>query len=257
MTAAFLMYHEVETPERAPVYRDPGYVRYVIDEETFRSQLDWLTANQFRGVSVGEALDRHDTHLRTVALTFDDGCESDAEVAAPLLADHGFNGTFYVVTDWIARPGFMSATQIRRLAAAGFEIGSHSASHRFLSDLDAAELRRELVESRQRLEEITGQPVVHLSCPGGRHNALVARAAREAGYETMATSRIGLNAPGNLYGLNRIAIYRDTRLTQFAAACQGRIAARRLKQRTLDAAKRMLGNGAYVALRDGLLGRRT
>jgi peptidoglycan/xylan/chitin deacetylase (PgdA/CDA1 family) len=114
-----------------------------------------------------------------------------------------------------------------------------------------------LTESRDRLEQITGEPAIHLSCPGGRCDSAVARAAREAGYESVATSRIGLNAGhADRWSLNRIAIHRGTTLPQFAAACRGRIAARQFTQRTLDAAKRVLGNGAYVTLRDGLLGRR-
>jgi peptidoglycan/xylan/chitin deacetylase (PgdA/CDA1 family) len=253
--AGALMYHEVERTGRPLARSDPGYLRYVVGETRFAEQLAWLRSAGLRGVALGDAHARRFASPRGVVITFDDGCESDWVVAAPHLLDAGFGATFYVVSGWIGGRGFLSAPQLRELAAAGFEVGSHSASHPFLTEVDAETLRRELTGSKRALEDIIGRPVTHLSCPGGRTSRAVARAAREAGYETMATSRIGANtASTDSFAIARCAVHRDTPDGTFAAFCRGEgLAAAQLRGRALAVAKAVLGTRLYVSLRDAAL----
>ena len=51
----FLMYHELELPGRPLCQSEPGYVRYILSETTFRSQMEWLRQNGWQGLSVSEA----------------------------------------------------------------------------------------------------------------------------------------------------------------------------------------------------------
>jgi len=76
-----LMYHELELPGRRLCQSEEGYVRYVVSLETFRSQLKVLRDAGLTGISVSQMLDGK----RGVAITFDDGCETDVLAAAPLL----------------------------------------------------------------------------------------------------------------------------------------------------------------------------
>ena len=98
---------------------------------------------------------------------------------------------FYVTVDHLGKEGYLTKTELRELSDLGFEIGSHSLTHRHLNDLDAKEIRSELVDSKNVLEEITGKRVDHFSCPGGRVNALVTDVAVAAGYKSVATSQLG------------------------------------------------------------------
>lgn len=251
----FLMYHELGVPGREPAEASAGYRRYVVDRERFQAQVAWLRSEGFRGVSVGQAL-KPDEAARRVAVTFDDGSETDLLVAAPLLREAGFEATFYVTVGFLGRRGFLVPAQLRELAALGFEIGSHGLSHRFLSALPEGELRAELVRSREELERVIGAPVRHLSCPGGRWSPRVAEAAQEAGYASVATSRIGVNGPAaDRLALARVAITRNTSLEAFQRICRGEGLWRgRLKDGGLGLAKRLLGNRAYQRLRGALLG---
>ena len=252
MPTAFLMYHELTIDGRTPCDTSPGYLRYALDVAVFTAQLDWLCDSDFIGASVGEAMANGVDAPRQVVLTFDDGCETDVETAAPLLAARGFGATFFVVSDWIARRGFMSAGQVRRLADAGFEVGSHSCSHAFLSELRDADLRRELADSKHRLEDITGSAVRHLSCPGGRWNRRVAAAARQAGYDSVSTSRVAVNRAGSdPFAFARCALRRDTAMPLFQAYCRGeRLMAAAVQERLLTGARRALGSRLYGGLRN-------
>lgn len=257
MATGFLMYHELSRPGQAPADVDPGYVRYVLDESRFRAQLAWIKAAGLRGVSVGQARAAGLEAPSQVAITFDDGCESDLTFAAPLLSEHGCGATFYVVSRWVGRRGFLNAAQLRQLSAAGFEIGSHTATHAFLSDLREPHLDRELVDSKHELEDLLGRAVTQLSCPGGRWSRRVAGAARRAGYETAATSRIGANTEAaDPFALARCPVLRNTPDRSFEAFCRGTgLAGLQLRDRALGAAKTILGNRIYATLRGAALRR--
>jgi peptidoglycan/xylan/chitin deacetylase (PgdA/CDA1 family) len=247
-----LMYHEVQRADRPLADAGPGYVRYVLDEPRFARQMDWIASAGLRGVSIGQARKAAFDGAHQVGITFDDGCESDWIVAAPRLLECAFGATFYVVSRWIGRrAGFLSRSQLRELSAAGFEVGSHSATHAFLTDLDDAGLKRELLDSKREIEDILGRPVTHLSCPGGRVNGRVAAAAKEAGYETMAASRIGVNGPAtDPFALARCPMLRDTPQRTFEAFCRGhRLAGLQIREQALGAAKAILGNRLYTSLR--------
>ena len=98
----------------------------------------------------------------------------------------------------------------------GLRLGVTPHTHAYLTDLNDAELRREVVEAKDELEQMTGGRVTHFSCPGGRWNARVAEVAREAGYQSVATSRIAANASNtNPFCLSRVAIMRGTNSDTF------------------------------------------
>jgi peptidoglycan/xylan/chitin deacetylase (PgdA/CDA1 family) len=252
----FLMYHELRCPGRAVCREERGYLAYVIGVEDFRAQLERLRSAGLAGMNVSQALAATNSSRPGVAITFDDGCETDLVAAAPLLKEAGFNATFYVVTGFVGRPGYMAARQLRELVDLGFEIGCHSMTHAYLNDLDEPRLRVEVVEAKEKLEQHLGRPVDHFSCPGGRWSGQVARLAQKAGYVSVATSRTGANGPASdHFNLARIAVQRGLRLAAFENVCRRRwLWLRRTRYRVLAAAKGLLGNGVYERIRATLLG---
>lgn len=259
--AVYLMYHELAEPGRPLVDEDPGYARYAVAAEDFRQHLSRLRSTNVRGLSVGEALAARTNdegaadRSPCVVITFDDGCETDSTVAAPLLEEMKMNATFYVVSGHVGRRGFVSKSQLRELSERGFEVGSHSVTHSLLTDLAPERVREELSESKDALEQLTGRKVAHFSCPGGRWSPLVARLAAELGYESVATSRVGVNdRASDRFRLARVAVMRHTTLGDFerCARAEGFLR-RRAQDAVLSLAKRALGNGAYQRLRSTAL----
>jgi peptidoglycan/xylan/chitin deacetylase (PgdA/CDA1 family) len=252
----YLMYHELELPGRGLCQSEAGYVRYVLRKDEFQSQLALLSEHGFRGVNVTQ--DRSDDRVgRAAVITFDDGCETDLTVAAPLLLSRGFNATFYLVTGFLGRPGYLSAVQAKELAGLGFEVGCHSMTHAYLNGLAERELQVEVVEAKYRLEQVIGRRVDHFSCPGGRWSRKVARVAQRAGYRTVATSKVGSNsARSDRFRLARVAILRDLAPADFVRISGGRgLGLQRLTQSVRSAAQRALGDARYDRLRSALLGR--
>jgi peptidoglycan/xylan/chitin deacetylase (PgdA/CDA1 family) len=253
----YLMYHELELPGRELCQREEGYTRYVLLERDFRDQLTILKAGGVAGISVGQALRREESGASVMALTFDDGSETDLIMAAPALREVGFHATFYLVTGFLGRKGYLSQPQARELAEQGFEVGCHSMSHRYLPDLTAPELRREVSDAKTELEQILGRRVEHFSCPGGRWNRRVAEMAREAGYISVATSRIGTNtASADRFRLARVTVMRKTSAHEFSRLCRREgLLSLRVRQAILTAVQSVLGNAVYDKIRAALLHR--
>jgi peptidoglycan/xylan/chitin deacetylase (PgdA/CDA1 family) len=249
----FLMYHELEEAGRSLRRSEPGYLRYVVRRADFQKQLELLQVQGWRGVSVGEGMKF--AGGKTVAITFDDGSETDFLYAAPDLRRFGFGATFYVTNNWLGQAGHLSHGQLRELSALGFEIGCHSMSHAYLTDLDEEGLDREIVQAKSQLEQMIGAPVQHFSCPGGRFNLQVAQFARKAGYKTVATSRIHANSNStDHFALGRAPVMRSTSLPQFEKLCRARGLWRsRMHSRLHENGKKILGNALYDRLRNALL----
>ena len=122
-------------------------------------------------------------------ITFDDGGVSFYEPIADRLEALGWRAHFFITTDYIGKPAFMSREQIRDLHSRGHIIGSHSCSHplRFAA-LPYADLKREWGLSASVLSDLLGEPVRIASLPGGQYSRQVVQAAAAAGIEALFTS---------------------------------------------------------------------
>ena len=250
----FLMYHELELAGRNLCQSEPGYVRYILPLDTFRGQMSWMKQSGWRGLNVSEALPCPDEP--SVCITFDDGCETDLIAAAPVLREFDFSATFYLTAGFLGTPGYLNAGQVRELDAQGFEIGCHSMTHPYLSDLTEPELKREIIDSKLQIESLLGHPIQHFSCPGGRYNQRTLAMARQAGFATVANSQFYANSSSTSpYELGRVAMLRDLTIEEFGDTCRGRgLWKKRLQYQARRSAQRALGNRAYDHLRTVLLG---
>jgi peptidoglycan/xylan/chitin deacetylase (PgdA/CDA1 family) len=81
------------------------------------------------------------------------------------------------------RKPLMTAGDIRRVAAAGMEIGSHSFTHVRLPEVTDGQLHDEVRRSRLLLAETTGAAVTGFCFPYGAVGEREVRAVEEAGYD--------------------------------------------------------------------------
>lgn len=124
-----------------------------------------------------------------VLFTFDDGGVSAYDTVAPLLESRGWRGVFFVTTDRIDTPSFLSSCQILELHERGHVIGSHSCSHPLkISNCTDAQLLREWRDSINILSGIIGETVYLASVPGGFYTRRVAESAAQAGVRQLFTS---------------------------------------------------------------------
>lgn len=128
---------------------------------------------------------------RLVVLTFDDGGLNSYTVAYPVLLEYGLVGTFFVITDEIGRPEYMTWDQLREMRRGGMSIESHTTYHSDLTAISDQRLLVELEGSRQTITEEIGVEPIALCYPAGAYNDRVIQAARKAGYLLAVTTQYG------------------------------------------------------------------
>ena len=232
---AVLGYHKIGPPP-------PGAWEswFYISKGVFNAQLDavarmgweWIGLDDLlRGLDAPEGLPD-----RAAMLSFDDGCRSFLDVALPCLASRRIPAVMFVPTDFIGgRNDFDDGSEpeeaicdwddLRRLAACGVSVQSHTASHPRLSSLSAGQQEEEFRRSKSVLESGLGLPVDALSYPFG-----------DAGGDPNSTAtilgRVGYRAaflyggeggpvpllPGDHFRIARIAVGPDTDLESILGA---------------------------------------
>jgi peptidoglycan/xylan/chitin deacetylase (PgdA/CDA1 family) len=203
----------------------------------------WLRGCGYSLVTFGELVARGEDDL--CALTFDDGFES-----CSALAELGVPATVFVVTGWLgaAHPDspadrVLDADGVRRLHAAGVEIGAHTATHPDLTVLGFDAARDELASGRAALESLLDSAVTSAAYPYGRATPETVRACAEAGFgaacrtsgfgsrlEPLDYPREDMDGPASLIGLRLKAAGHYEPMMQAHAARGLRRAGRRLRR---------------------------
>ncbi|MFZ5892903.1 MAG: polysaccharide deacetylase family protein [Myxococcota bacterium] len=191
-----------------------------------------------------------------VIVTFDDGHLTNYLHGFPALAAIKGSADFFVNPAQVGTDGFASWAQLREMADGGMSIQSHGLDHRYyLTDLSPEKLRDDLRRARLEIEEHVGHPCTLLAPPGGRAPAGLERVAQEVGYTHVLTSKPGTIKRGSGTSLCRLAVTRPLSIATLDSWLTGGRELRRtqVRQAVLDAAKRVLGDRRYEAVRRRLL----
>ena len=151
--------------------------------EVFAAHLEFLKANDYQIVSLGEALQQHSPTSSaakpSVAITFDDAFSSIYTTAFPLLQQYQYPFTIFVATDFISDNSkqYLSWQQLSEMTDAGATIANHTRSHlhmvrRHASEDDLAWLQRqtrEVLQAQSIIETQTGTSFRMLALPYGEY----------------------------------------------------------------------------------------
>jgi peptidoglycan/xylan/chitin deacetylase (PgdA/CDA1 family) len=178
---------------------------FAVSPAQLEQQLRHLLDRGFRGVTFTAAVTGPQSG-RTVAVTFDDAYRSVLELAFPILDRLGLPATIFAPTAYVGSgrpmewPGIdewaggphspellpLSWEELRQVADAGWEVGSHSHTHPRLTQVDDTELERELGESREECERRLQRPCTSIAYPFGDVDERVVTAAARSGYRAGA-----------------------------------------------------------------------
>jgi len=200
-----LMYHKVS--DLPPQVHKPLRGLYV-SPQVFQKQVTEFSRAGFRAVGIDATLSKQ-SHQREVVFTFDDGFESVFLNALPALTNARFTSINYLVADLLGKTNvwdaafpetpqrLMDAAQVRDWLAAGQKIGAHTLSHPKLTQLSDADARREIGDSKKKLEDLFSIEVTDFCYPYGDHDERIVALVAEAGYRTACSMRHGLHHSGD------------------------------------------------------------
>lgn len=227
MQAASLLYHDVVAEGALDASGFVGAVanRYKLTREVFADHLRAIASRPLtRCVTARQVLSGEAGTSRPCLLTFDDGGVSSLTEIAERLEAFNWRGHFFITTDRIGQPGFLSVAQIQELHQRGHILGTHSCSHPSRIDqLDDAALFREWSQSAAILSDILGTRTWCGSVPGGFFSRRVAFAARQAGLDLLFTSEptCHWSWSGTLRIAGRLPIVNHTPASQAATLAAG------------------------------------
>lgn len=214
LVVPILLYHHIGlSPSDSPYY---------VSAYDFEQQMYLLHEWGYQTISV-ELLVRAiregvELPPKPIIMTFDDGSATVNTSAFPIMQKYGFTGTVYIVLNFIGIPNYMDEEQIRELHADGWEVGSHGVSHVDLTERIDRQ-RDEIVDSRHKLQNRLGLPILTFAYPFGTYNEESVRLARFAGYiAAMGLGDSSLQGTKNLYYIYRMDVTSRTDLHSFAAS---------------------------------------
>jgi len=215
---------------RSAIDRVPIITYHSIDEggsiistspELFRRQIATLSAAGYQALTLENLTEMTRAGKwptrKSVILTFDDGFENFYTHAAPVLQEHSFTATVFLVTgkcgdfnDWSGNPTnfprtrMLSWTQIKELSAQGIEFGSHTVSHPDLTVVNSRSRAYELNHSKDTIENAIGKKVGSFAYPFGSLTLGVKRAVQET-YASACSTNLGRISPrSDTYCLERL-----------------------------------------------------
>lgn len=120
-----------------------------------------------------------DTDKKQVGLSFDAawGNEDTAEILE-ILEKHNVHVTFFMTGGWVAS----YPEDVKKIYAAGHDLGNHSENHKNMSQLSKEECVSELMSVHNKVKELTGTDMYLFRPPYGDYDNEVILTAQECGY---------------------------------------------------------------------------
>ncbi|MCL2672628.1 MAG: polysaccharide deacetylase family protein [Clostridiales bacterium] len=123
---------------------------------------------------------------KAIALTIDAAWDTDkTEFILKLLKQEDVKATFFLCGVWVkAYPDY-----VKRLAEEGHVIANHSLTHPHMNKLSAEQIRAEISDLDDIIEDLTGQRCTLFRAPYGEYNNTVVQTVRAMGYEIVQWNR--------------------------------------------------------------------
>ncbi|MEE1943700.1 polysaccharide deacetylase family protein [Pedobacter sp. KR3-3] len=171
-----LCYHQVRNwrPTDGKVGKD-----YIIEIQNFKDQIKMLADSGYHTILPDQLYAYLNTGAplpsKPIMLTFDDTDLDQFTVVRPTLQKYGYKAVYFIMTVSIGKKGkfvdYMSADQIKQLAAEGNVIGSHTYDHKNFKKYAGKDWEEQLDKPTKKLEEITGKKMTEFAYPFGLWNA--------------------------------------------------------------------------------------
>jgi peptidoglycan/xylan/chitin deacetylase (PgdA/CDA1 family) len=176
-----LVYHHVRPGSTNTLFVSP---------EVLDRQLKYLQGNGFHTVSFTDLADYFEKGkplpLHPMIISFDDGWENQFEYAFPILQKYHDTATFYVVTNYLDHPNFLTTEQLQTMVAAGMTIGCHSQSHPNLTSVGHEHAWNEIAGAKAILEA-EGFKIDTFAYPYGAYDRKLVAMVQAAGFRSART----------------------------------------------------------------------
>lgn len=215
-----LIYHSIDE------YKGHGSRELYVTPKNFEKQMMYLRDHGYTLLTFDRWDDMNKVD-KPIFITFDDGYKNNLNAFEIFhnLKKPNFNptATIFVISDFIGRSNRLSKSDIKMMSDSGIiSFQSHTATHPDLTKIINYEY--ELKESRDKVQKITGKPVIALAYPYGNYNSKVIEETKKYYSFGLTTTPELFSVKGikdERYLLPRIYIKNSTSLDNFARIVDG------------------------------------
>ena len=211
-----LMYHSLGTKVKNDIY---GI--YSIEKKLFESQMNYLSQNYTNSLT---SIKNFAVNKNSISITFDDGFADVLEDAAPIMSKLNIPFTVFVSPKLvIERNEYLSIIQLKELSKLDIcTIGAHGYSHEPLTNLSLDNIKNEIYNSKQWLEDTIGKNVFFMSYPHGVVNNFIKNEVKNVGFISASSSKPGVNTlNSDPFELRRTPILSHDYMNQFISKING------------------------------------
>ena len=187
MIIPVLMYHSISN--------DKSHLSVSVNN--FENQLEYISNSGFNSISFNEI---HKNINKPIIITFDDGYKDNIINALPILKKYNFVSTCFIVSDFIGESNkwdeghksyvykeLLTKSDLVEWLSHGMSIGSHGKSHMSLTTLNEAQIKDEIYNSKNIIQDFIGSNIDSFSYPFGQINNFSANKVKEV-YEFGVTT---------------------------------------------------------------------
>lgn len=192
--------------------------------EKFRSQMQYLNDSSCNVISLEEIVscirENRSFPPKSVAITFDDGFKNNYDIAYPVLKEYGFSAIIFLVTGYCGRNNrwqgqppeipeldLLQWNEIKEMANNGIDFGAHTVNHPNLLGLTLDQAEKEIVDSKNILEEQLGQEIHFFAYPYGDFNSNIVDIVNQFFDGACSTKLAIANNESNPFMLERVDVF--------------------------------------------------
>lgn len=216
--AIILMYHSITDNKDF----------FCVKPNDFERQIKYLRENNFNVISLDKLvwyLENNNFPPKTIVLTFDDGYEDNFTNAFPVLKKCNFPAAIFLETDILDNEKInkngvvykmLKWVQVKEMKNSGIiEFGAHTLSHPKLSRLNLMSVEKEIIQSKEILENRLGKKCDFFAYPFGDFNEQTVVIAKNNFKAAFTVKNGAVKYGDNLMELKRNSIDSAVSFSQF------------------------------------------
>ena len=216
----FLMYHSI----------GKNRAFFSVKSNDFERQMNYLKQNNFNVMSATELLillknNKYLDKTKTIIITFDDGYADNFETAFPVLQKYQYPATIFLMVGRVGTKvklknktelNMLNWEQIKEMHNSGLiNFEPHTITHPKLSKIDAEIAEKEILESKQIIEEKLNKKCRVFAYPFGDFNKNVKSLVQKYFDIAFFIKKGRISSASDLYDLPRNSIDSEVSFTQF------------------------------------------
>ena len=200
-------------------FGDDKYPSTNVSISDFEGHLKYLKTNGFKVLTFGQAVDYiNDSSIpyesRVACITVDDAFKSFYNNGYPLLKKYGFVASLFVNTETIGGGSFMAWDDIKKVSAAGIEVGNHTHSHDYFLNTPPPLRHDKFYEAVNKCQEMIkaqlGITPEVFAYPFGEFDYEMEKIIKKLGFKAAAAQFSGVMYKNDLFAIPRFPMTGST-----------------------------------------------